>query len=150
MFFPTHLFIEDHSKKLGIVARFDNLAVYNNLPFSVCRFPPGKLDDPSSDPNVDYENFCLILTRLDNRQSQRFSLKTNQRTTTPAPSGGPTGKPATTGASPAAVTLIQPSAKSASPGYLALSTEKKKLSDEGRCFYCKFGHGHWAALPVKG
>ncbi|KAI9037663.1 uncharacterized protein KD926_000079, partial [Aspergillus affinis] len=62
------------------------------------RLPPRlqtQLDDPSSDPNVDYENFCLIITRLDNRQNQRFSLKANQRTTVLAPSGGSTGKPTT-------------------------------------------------------
>lgn len=43
MFFPSHLFVEDHPKKLGGVGRFDSLAVYNNLPLSVGCFPPGKM-----------------------------------------------------------------------------------------------------------
>jgi hypothetical protein len=44
MFFPTHLLIKGHSKEFGGVAWFDNLAVYDNLSFSVGRFPPGQMD----------------------------------------------------------------------------------------------------------
>jgi hypothetical protein len=66
MFFLTHLLIKGHSKEFDSVAWFDNLAVYDNLSFSVGRFPPGQMDSFSLFSSEGYVCLLYLFFNLEN------------------------------------------------------------------------------------